>query len=303
MNERISVIIISYNCKQYVEDCIKSIILTCYEAIPEIIIVDNNSSDDTVKYISNLYPEVKIIENNENKGYAAAINIGVKASSGYYLILSNADIIYKKNSVYGLIEKLIYYNNNAIVGPQQLYNDGTYQRSYGYLPNIKRGIFDLLSIIKFKLKLRKKSFENGKRKDIKVEYLDGAVLSTTRLIFNKLNGFDERFFFYSEEADFCYRAKKEGINSILATEYQVIHHRGGSQQNNGMNEKSINMIIESEAKFIDIHHNSFNKKIYFILQLFFFRLLLILSRTTKDTARTENNKKYIKAIKSVLNGN
>lgn len=303
MNERISVIIISYNCKQYVEDCIKSIILTCYDAIPEIIVVDNNSNDGTVEYITNMYPEAKIIENNENKGYAAAINIGVKSSSGEYLILSNADIVYKKNSIYGLVEKLILYDNKAIVAPQQLYNDGTYQRSYGYLPSIKRGIFDLFGITKLKLKLKQKSFENGKRKDFSVDYLDGAVLCTTRLVFNELNGFDERFYFYSEEADFCYRAKKEGINSILATEYQVIHHRGGSQQNNGMNEKSINMIIESEAKFIDIHYNSFNKKAYFTLQLLFFKLLLILSRTTKDTARTENNKKYIKAIKSVLNGN
>ncbi len=303
MNENISVIIISYNCKQYVEDCIKSIIFTCYEAIPEIIIVDNNSSDDTVKYITNMYPKVKIIENNVNKGYAAAINIGVEVSSGDYLILSNADIVYKKNTIYGLVDRLKSYDNKAIIGPQQLYNNGNYQRSYGYFPTVKRGLYDLLGITRLKLALKKKSFVGGTRKDYKVEYLDGAVLCTTRHILNQLNGFDERFFFYSEEADFCYRAKKEYIESVLVSEYQVIHHRGGSQENKGMNDESINMIIESEAKFIHLHHKSFNVKIYFTLQLIFFKLLLVLSRTTKDTTRTENNKKYIKAIKSVLNGN
>lgn len=303
MNENISVIIISYNCKQYVEDCIKSIIFTCYESIPEIIIVDNNSSDGTVGYISNLYPEVTIIENRENLGYAAAINLGVNASSGEYLILSNADIVYKKNSIFGLVEKLKSYNNKAIVGPQQLYSDGRYQRSYGYSPSIKRGVFDLLGITRLKLTLKKKAFENGRRNDYKVDYLDGAVIATTRLFFDKLNGFDERFFFYSEEADFCYRAMKSNIECVLVPEYQVIHHRGGSQENKGMNENSIKMIIESEAKFIDIHHNSFTKKIYFNLELIFFKLLLVLSKTTNDSARTENNIKYIKAIKSVLNGN
>ncbi len=303
MNERISVIIISYNCKLYVEDCIKSIILTCFESIPEIIIVDNNSSDDTVEYISNLYPEVQIIENNENKGYAAAINIGVKASTGDYLILSNADIIYKQNSIFGLIDKLKYYNNNAILGPQQVFSDSTYQRSYGYFPSIKSGIFDLLGITRLKLSLKKKDFENGKRKDFKVEYLDGAVLCTTRLVFNQLNGFDERYFFYSEEADFCYRAKLNNIECVITPEYQVIHHRGGSQVNQGMNEKSIMMIIESEAKFLNIHHNSFTRKIYFKLELIFFNLLLVLSRINNDIARTENNIKYIKSIKSILNEN
>lgn len=303
MNENISVIIISYNCKQYVEDCIKSIIFTCYESIPEIIIVDNSSTDGTVGYISNLYPEAMIIENNENMGYAAAINIGVKVSSGEYLILSNADIVYKKKSIFGLVEKLKSYNNKAIVGPQQLYSDGTYQRSYGYSPSIKRGIFDLFGITRLRLTLKKKAYGNGKRNDYKVDYLDGAVIATTRLVFDKLNGFDERFFFYSEEADFCYRALKSNIECMLVPEYQVIHHRGGSQENKGMNENSIKMIIESEAKFIDIHHNSFTKKAYFNLELIFFKLLLFLSKTTNDSARRENNIKYIKAIKSVLNGN
>lgn len=303
MNESVSVIIISYNCKQYVEDCIKSIIFTCYELIPEIIIVDNNSTDGTVDYISSLYPEVIIINNEINKGYAAAINIGVNASTGDYLILSNADIVYKKDSIFGLVDKVKSFDNKIIVSPQQVFSSGKYQRSFGYFPSIKRGLFDLLGITRLKLLLKKKSFENGNKKDFKVEYLDGAVICTTRLIFNKLYGFDERFFFYSEEADFCYRAKIEGYESVLTPEYQVIHHRGGSQENKGMNEESINMLIESEARFIDIHNNSFTKWVYFRLELLFFKLLLLLSKTTNDTARTENNKKYIKAIKSVLNGN
>ncbi len=303
MNESISVIIISYNCKQFVEDCIKSIIITCFDRIPEIIVVDNNSDDDTASYIANLYPEVKIIVNNENIGYAAAINIGVSASKGEYLILSNADVIYKENCIYGLINKLILLNNNAIIAPQQLYKDGTYQRSYGYFPSLKRGIFDLFGITRLKLFLKKKSYLNSKRNKYIVEYIDGAIMCTTKSIFNKLSGFDEKFFFYSEETDFCYRAKKQRIDSILIPELQAIHHRGGSQENKGMNEDSIKMLIESEAKFLDKHNNPINKKIYLRLELLFFQLLLLLSRTTNDTTRTENNKKYIKAIKSVLNGN
>jgi len=303
MNESISVIIVSYNCKQYLEDCIKSIILTCYEQIPEIIVVDNNSTDGTVDYITNLYPDVKIIINQVNKGYAYAINKGVSISSSNYLILSNADIVYKKHCIYGLVEKVKNFENKIIVSPQQVFSNGNYQRSFGYIPSIKRGLFDLFGITRLKLALKKKSFEKGIKKDFKVEYLDGAVICTTKLIFNHLDGFDESFFFYSEEADFCFRARNVGYESLLTPEYQVIHHRGGSQENKGMNEESIKMLIESEARFLDKHYNPINKKIYLRLELIFFQLLLVLSKTTNDTTRTENNTKYIKAIKSVLNGN
>lgn len=300
--ENISVIIISYNCKQYLVDCIKSIILTCYEFTPEIVIVDNNSDDGTVEYITNLFPEVKVIANKTNLGYAAAINIGVKESNGDFLLLSNADVIYKKNSINNLVSKVKELDCRVIVGPQQTFSNGDYQRSYGFFPSIKRGIFDLFAISKINQKIKEQRYKKKIIKDYYVDYIDGAAICTTRDIFNNLQGFDERYFFFSEESDFCYRARISNIKSVLTTESLIVHHRGGSQENSGMNEKSIMMIINSEALFIDIHHNSITKKIYFVLQLLFFRLLLIKSKLLNDKNRIENNKKYINAIKLVLNG-
>lgn len=301
MNESISVIIISYNCKLYVEDCIKSIVITCYEFIPEIIVVDNNSSDGTVEYISELYPDVSIIVNNKNVGYAAAINLGVANSSGDYLILSNADVIFKKNTIFGLIEKLKLNKGIGIVGPQQLFNDGTFQRSYGYFPSIKRGLFDLFGISKLFQSIKERNYLRSENKDYCVEYLDGAVLATKRSIFNKLEGFSEDYFFYSEEVDFCYRNIESGKLNVLVPNFTVTHHRGGSQENSGMNEKSIVMLVKSEALFLDKHSTPSKKYAYLKLENVFFNLLSFYYSIMNNKNKSDDSKKYSNAIKRVLN--
>lgn len=302
MNERISVVIISYNCKEYVDDCIKSIIMTCYENIPEIIVVDNNSTDNTIEFISKLYPEVVIKANSENLGYSAAINIGAGLSTGDYIILSNADVIYKNGCIYGLVQELKNNPKIGMVGPQQLYFDGTFQRSFGYFPSIKRALLDLTGLSKFLLLQKKRQFFNGDHNSYSVEYLDGAVLCVSKVLFEKLNGFDEGFFFYSEEVEFCYRINQLGLTCTITPKNKVVHHRGGSQQNSGMNEKSINMLVNSESIFLDKHSNSFNKDTYFRVEKLFFILLRVYNSILGKKNKAKNNKKYINAINKVLNG-
>lgn len=301
MNEKISVVIISYNCKEYVNDCIKSIILTCYENIPEIIVVDNNSSDDTVEYIGKLYPEVIMKVNTENLGYSAAINIGAGLSSGDYIILSNADVIYKNGCIYGLIQELKKNSKIGMVGPQQLYFDGSFQRSFGYFPSIKRALFDITGLSKFILLQKKRQFFSGDYQSYDVEYLDGAVLCVSKVLFEKLSGFDEGFFFYSEEVEFCYRINQLGLTCTIVPENKVVHHRGGSQQDSGMNEKSIDMLVNSEYIFLSKHSNSFNKVTYFRIEKLFFILLRVYNSILGKKNKAENNTKYIKAINKVLN--
>lgn len=301
MNERISVVIISYNCKEYVEDCIKSIILTCYENIPEIIVVDNNSTDYTVEYISKLYPEVKMKPNSKNLGYSAAINIGAALSTGDYIVLSNADVIYKNGCIYGLVEKLKTNLQTGMVGPQQLYFDGSFQRSFGYFPSIKRALLDITGLSKFILLQKKRQFFSGNFNSYNVEYLDGAVLCVSKALFEKLNGFDEGFFFYSEEVEFCYRINQLGLTCTLVPENKVVHHRGGSQQDSGMNKKSIDMLVNSESIFLSKHSNSFNKITYFLIEKLFFILLRVYNSILGKKNKAKNNTKYINAINKVLN--
>ena len=282
-------------------ECINSILNTKAKIDTEIIVVDNNSSDDTVSVISELFPEIRIIENTENKGYSGAVNQGAKLAKGEYLIISNADIVFQENTIYNLIDKLKKDDTIGIISPQQTFENGDYQRSYGYYPSIKRGIYDLFLISKITLLLRNRDFSNQNYKQIKVEYLDGALLCTTKHLFDELGGFDEDFFFYSEEVDFCYRVNKSGLKCILSTSETVIHHRGGSQENKGMNKKSIEMLINSEIRFIRKYQSEISVAIYLRLEYLFFLLILVYNKITEKKDKLENNKKYLKIIKKAWN--
>lgn len=297
MQEKISIIIISYNSKDYVVDCIKSIIYTCYDFIPEIIVVDNNSSDNTVEVINQLFPDVIIIENSENFGYAKAINIGAKNASGDYLILSNADVIYRKNSIQELV-KVIKSKDASICGPQQVFPDGRFQRSFGYFPSKKRAFFDLLGITKFVQFTKKKEYKRANQLPYRVEYIDGAVLCTKRNIFDDLGGFDESYFFYSEEVDFCYKAHLSGLKCSIIPNSVVVHHRGGSQENKGMSYKSIQMLVGSEELFLKKHETELTNKVYFAIELVYFKLLSLIHSVRGNKSKSKNCELYVKAIKN-----
>ena len=298
MNENISIIIISYNSKEYVIDCIKSIIYTCYDFIPEIIIVDNNSSDNTVEVVENLFPDVVLVKNEENYGYAKAINIGVENAKGDYLILSNADVIYRKNSIQTLVSHIVA-NTCSICGPQQIFPDGKFQRSFGYFPSIKRAIYDVFGITKYVQNNKRREFEKGIQKPYKVEYIDGAILCANKNTFYNLNRFDEDYFFYSEEVDFCYKAQMKGIDCCIVPRSIVVHHRGGSQEKQGMSYKSIEMLINGEKMFLKKHKSEFESNAYFTLELIYFKLLALLYSLSGKKEKSENCKLYVKAIKKI----
>ncbi len=298
MQEQISIIIISYNSKEYVIDCIKSIIYTCYDFIPEIIIVDNNSTDDTVKAVSELFPDVIVVQNTENLGYAKAINIGANKSTGDILILSNADVIYRDNSIQELAKYTTSNPYVAVCGPQQIFPNGNFQRSFGYFPSIKRALFDVTGISKLVQKRKKKEFQRKASLPYSVEYLDGAILCIKKNTFNSLNGFDEDYFFYSEEVDFCYRSSKFGKNCLIVPASVVVHHRGGSQENKGMSQKGIQMLINSEELFLSKHKSTFEKKSYFKIELINFKLLSLMYSILKNNIKSSNCDLYIEAIKN-----
>lgn len=301
MKNSISVIIISYNCKYDTLECVKSIITTCRDNIPEIIVVDNNSIDNTVDELRSSFPNIKIIQNLENRGYSFAINQGVASSSGEYLILTNADVIYLETTIYGLVDELTKNKSIGMVGPQQIFSDGSYQRSYGLYPSIKRGVYDVMFISSINQRLLKYKFQKDTVKNINVEYLDGAILCTSRTIFDELGGFDDSFFFFSEEVDFAYRLKLKGYDRVLIKKYKVIHHRGGSQENRGMNEESIDKLNRAEAKFILKYKSRKYMKLYFILRYIFFKEIGIINTLLNKKVEANNNLLYLSSIKKIRN--
>lgn len=250
----LNIVIISFNCKEHTLNCIKSIKETANIDLL-ITVVDNNSNDGTCIAIAKEYPEVIIIQNNENLGYSKAVNIGASQCDSEFLIISNADVIYHKNSIDGLVKILQSNREFAAVGPQQIYPNGKWQYSYGYLPSRRLAYKNFFFIPTLERIVRKLSFHiSGKGKQFKMPgYLDGAVIAVRKTVFAQLNGFDEDYFFYTEEADFFSRMKSNGFKFLFVPNITVTHFRGASSTNKSINNKFANMFIQSKFLYCKKH--------------------------------------------------
>lgn len=276
-NINISIIIINFNTFEYTSDCIKSIFSTCFENIPQVIIVDNASTDGSQEKLKKLFPECEFLELDKNYGYSFAINRGFHLVKHDYIIVTNSDVVFLNNSIQNL-QKLLERNEKyGVVGPQQIFNDGSWQRSYGRFNTTKNVILKFFLLDSLKHLINKYKFTTNKSKPESVDYIDGAVMCFRKSLFIELNGFDEDFFFYSEEVDFCKRAKDMGYMNYFFPEVKVIHHRGGSQENQGANKASIKQLVSNEIKLIE-KHNICNKKFFLTLMEFRFRISHIIKK-------------------------
>ena len=250
-------------------DCIESIINTTNGLDVGITVVDNASKDDTVVEVINKFPSVKIISNETNLGYAGAVNAGAKDSNSEFIIVSNNDVIYHE----GAIEKLITYlkenSDTAVAGPQQMYPDGSWEYCYGRLPGIILGLKNLFLITSIqqnwqRLRWKKK---NAGMKPRNTQYVDGAVMAIRKEVFDSLNGFDEDYFFYTEEADFCKRVKDNGLKVKFVPEAIVTHFRGGSSARMGYDEIKVEVFIKSKFIYCDKHFSPLRTRIYASLEI------------------------------------
>ena len=309
MSKKADIVIITYNCRDFTLKCIQSLYQYNSQEINDIIIVDNNSNDDSIEIISNLFPKIKIIKNPENFGYAKAVNIGMDNAKTDIVIVSNADVEYSHNSVRNLLNTFEIDSKIAVTGPQQFYPNGKNQYSWGYTPSLKNVLIQLFSLSVFSYLIYDKIYRN-QEKIIDVSYADGAVLAIRKSIFDSLNGFDEVYFFYTEEADFCYRAKKSGYRVVNNTAAKVTHYRGASTTLSGPNEKSVAMMFDTVYLFCQKHLSQFQTKYYFRLLLLNYKKIKLiynfLSKFKSDAvfqSKIININLYINILKKLIKKN
>lgn len=278
--------------------CIESVIDVSGEQEPGIIVVDNASEDDTAEFIRSRFPNVNLIVNRENLGYAAAVNIGVRASQADCVIVSNSDVEFFPGSISTLAG--YFYKNEDIgcAGPQQVYPDGSWQYSYGDIPGFRVGFKELFFVGALKRGIRKLFWKKLPidRYPKEVDYIDGAVMAIRREAFDDMQGFDEDYFFYTEEADFCYRLKKKGWYVLFQPKALVMHVRGGSTSTMDISEKNVRMFIDSKILFCRKHCSPFHKRFYILLE--YIHTYLKKSAWKVIYAMNRKNPKALKKFKS-----
>lgn len=230
----LSIVIVSYNTCELTLNCLKSIYEQTKEIDFEIILVDNNSIDNTVSRIRNEYPSVKVIVNNENRGFAYALNIGIKNSIGDVILSINSDVIIIDRAIEKSYNFFIKNPQYGILGIKLLNQDGSLQPSCRYLPSIWNCFTEAFFLINLfpQSKLFGRYYMSFFKHDktIEVEWIKGTYMMIKREVFDKIGLFDDDYFLYSEETDFMIRAKRERIKTIFFHEGEIYHLEGASSK-------------------------------------------------------------------------
>lgn len=217
---KISIIILSWNTKSLLRDCLKSL-----KGDGEIIVVDNNSSDGSVQMVQTEFPKVKLILNKKNLGYGAANNQGIKMAKGDYLLLLNSDTVVKDEAPLKMAEFLAQNPQAGVVGCCLLNKDGSLQPSAGPFPSL--GVsFVMLFLEHWWKNLARTSFA----KTTEVDWVMGAALMFRREVIKKAGLMDEGIFMYMDEVEWCFRIKKAGFKVFFYPGAKIIHLFGGSSK-------------------------------------------------------------------------
>lgn len=238
---KFSIILVNYNTKKLLKDCIDSLIFNIKDVNYEIIVVDNNSTDGSIEMLENKYVnKIRLIKNNKNLGFGIANNLGAKIARGEYLFFLNSDIIAKEDILSGLAKIFESRPEIGILAPRLILPDGSEQKfAFGNFPS-------LAGLILGKIKK-----DTAEKKYVKIDWVSGAALAIRKNLFDQVGGFDENFFMYFEDMDLCKRIGEAGYKIEVLPSVQVVHLGGRSIQKDGVRKK---IYYESQDYFYKKHY-------------------------------------------------
>jgi GT2 family glycosyltransferase len=221
---KLSVIILNYNVRYFLELCLKSAEVAIQNIDAEIIVVDNNSPDDSCDMVKQLFPSVRLIENKENSGFSKGNNIGVAQAKGEYLCILNPDTVVSEDTFTKLIDFSDSKENLGIVGCQLIDGKGK------FLPESKRNIPNPKVALKKLIGDDQSYYANHIEIDAigDVEILVGAFMFLKKDTYTTVGGFDEDYFMYGEDIDLSYKVLKAGYSNMYFGETTIIHFKGES---------------------------------------------------------------------------
>jgi N-acetylglucosaminyl-diphospho-decaprenol L-rhamnosyltransferase len=258
----IEALVVTHNSAEHLVPCLDSLRANGTTAI----VVDTASTDSTLQLVAERLPHVRLIQAGANVGYGKALNLGFGQTVGDYVLLSNSDVVYRPSSVRRLVEFLEENPDVALVGPQQVFPDGSWQWSYGDLPGIWPGLKDAIGVTTLRNACRYWLWPRKiDRKPKDVPYVVGAVLLVRRKAFEAIGGFDESFFLYSEECDLCARMQALGWRTVFCPQAEVIHIRGGCGTQIPSSEHFAGM-VESQIKLARKYLSPWQASLYFRLE-------------------------------------
>lgn len=244
MNLTLSIIIVNYNGGKFLNDCFTSIQRVIESSSFEVIMVDNQSIDDSVSYTKQYFPWVKIIEANCNLGFGKGNNLGVQHAKGDYILLLNNDTILQNNPL-DLIPEFKKNPKIGAIGIKMLNGDNRYSYSFGNFPNLEN-----IFLMKRLQKMKDQDLLTGgfTKKSYPVDWLGGSYVLMEKEFYQQIDGFDEDYFLYVEDVDFGKRIQNAGKQSYFFPNQSYVHFVGFNTNKNMMLVKGYELFLQKHTK-------------------------------------------------------
>lgn len=266
---KLSVIIVNYNVKYFIEVCLHAVLRAAKGIAAEVIVVDNNSKDDSCAMIRAKYPEVVLIENKENAGFGKANNQGVAIAKGEYILFVNPDTVMPEDFLTEMITYMDAHPEAGSIGPKLIDGKGQYapdgKKSF---PSLSVAIFKTTGINKI---FSKSTYFNkyyavhvGRDEVAAVDILSGCCMMVRHSLLPQIGGaFDEAYFMYCEDFDLCYRIQKAGYKNIYFPKTTLIHYKGESTRKATISH--VRIFNDALSVFVRKHYSTTNARLFIML--------------------------------------
>ena len=251
---QVSIIIVNYKTPHLCIDCIKSVFEKTEGLIFEIILVDNDSQDNSLQTIKEEFGDkVVLVDAQQNLGFGKANNLGAKYAKGDYLFLLNSDTILRNNAIKYLYDFIKNDSTVGIVGGNLFDKDGNFAHSFKYnqydLNSLK--VTGFFKAMRRKLSGKMVDWEfNDTKEPVELNgYITGADLMIKKTVFDEVSGFDKDFFMYFEESEMTYRVRQLGYKVFSVPSAEITHLEGASTKGKSFSERRQRMFNESAIKY------------------------------------------------------
>jgi len=230
----VSVVIVSWNTREMLLDALKSFLPVSADVSAEVIVVDNASADGSAEAVEKEFPEIRVIRNPRNLGFAGGVNVGLRAARHPLVLLLNTDTLVVGDAIGDLLRYAAHHPEAGIVGPRVLNRDGSLQDSCFRFPSLRH--LALSSTYLYKLFPGSRFFDHERMggadlsRPQAVDAVSGCSFLVRKEVVDALGGLDEGYFMYAEETDFCFRAWRLGFEVHYAPVGEIIHFGGGSSR-------------------------------------------------------------------------
>ncbi len=255
----VSVIIVSYKVRYYIEQCLNSVLRSVPDA--EIFVVDNDSADGSVEFLRKRFPQVEVIDNGCNAGFGKANNIALAKATGRYVLFLNPDTVVAERTIPGCIEYMDAHPDTGAVGVRMQYGDGHFalesRRSlptpsvaFWHMTGIGRLFSHSRVFAKYHLSYLDRDRECG------IDVVSGAYMFIRKEVLDKIGGFDEAFFMYGEDIDLSYRILQQGYKNCYLP-LPIVHYKGEST--NKTSYRYAKVFYDAMNIFFDKHFKRYSR--------------------------------------------